>query len=99
MSDINDIFQKELKQRREENTFAPAETQPTREDIPAGAVLPNISIDETSEEALLNEEYGPQQVESLLGLALDFSLRKKLADAADDVDAVRHLNRIKYRGG
>jgi hypothetical protein len=95
MADINDIFQKELKDRRAQNIFAPAENQPTREDIPEGAVLPNISFDE----ALLNAEYGPQQVESLLGLELDYSLRKKLADAADDVDAVRHLNRIKYRGG
>jgi hypothetical protein len=99
MADINDIFQKELKDRRAQNIFAPAENQPTREDIPEGAVLPNISFDEATEEALLNAEYGPQQVESLLGLELDYSLRKKLADAADDVDAVRHLNRIKYRGG
>jgi hypothetical protein len=99
MANINDIFQKELQQRREENIFAPAENQPTREDIPDGAVLPNISIDETTEEALLNAEYGPQQVESLLGLVVDFYLGKRLDDAADDVDAVRHLNRIKYRGG
>ncbi len=98
MADINDIFQKELKHRRAQNIFAPAENV-TREDIPEGAVLPTISFDETTEEALLNAEYGPQQVESLLGLEMDFSLRKKLADAADDVDAVRHLNRIKYRGG
>lgn len=98
MADINDIFQKELKHRRAQNIFAPTEIV-TREDIPAGAVLPTISFDETTEEALLNAEYGPQQVESLLGLEMDYSLRKKLADAADDVDAVRHLNRIKYRGG
>ena len=98
MADINDIFQKELKHRRAQNIFAPTEIV-TREDIPEGAVLPTISFDETTEGALLNAEYGPQQVESLLGLEMDYSLRKKLADAADDVDAVRHLNRIKYRGG
>lgn len=95
MSDINDIFQKELTRRRAQNIFAPTEKSVGREDIPEGVQLPNISIDETSEGALLNAEYGPQQVESLLGLVVDYYLNRKLEGAADDVDAVRHLHRLK----
>lgn len=98
MVDINDIFQKELKHRRAQNIFAPTENV-AREDIPEGVQLPHISIDDATEEALLNAEYGPQQVESLLGLVVDWSLNHKMEGAVDDADAVRHLNRIKYRGG
>lgn len=96
MANINDIFQRELKERRAQNIFAPTD-KVGREDIPEGVQLPTISIDEATEEALLNAEYGPQQVESLLGLVVDYSLNRKLEGAVDDVDAVRHLHRIKHR--
>jgi len=43
MVDINDIFQKELTQRRAQNIFAPTEKSVGREDIPEGVQLPNIS--------------------------------------------------------
>jgi hypothetical protein len=86
-------------QSPEENVPTIAEVQAMKNTLPpegSSAANPkHITIEETD----LNETYGPQQVQSLLGLALDFSLRKKLSDAEDDVDAVRHLNRIKNRGG
>lgn len=44
---------------------------------------------------LLNDEYGPQQVESLLRYVMDGSLVKDLADAVDDEEAIRHLLALK----
>ena len=103
MIDFNKLMTEELNKRREGNMFQasqPQEHPPQSEEtpqIPAHAIqLDPITIDEETD---LNETYGPQQVQSLLGLALDFSLRKKLSDAEDDVNAVHHLNRIKNRGG
>lgn len=103
MIDFNKLMTDELNERRKGNMFQayqPQEQPPQAEDqpqIPEHAIkLDHIHIDEETD---LNGTYGPQQVQSLLGLALDFSLRKKLSDATDDVDAVRHLNRLKNRGG
>jgi hypothetical protein len=80
----------ELSKAREKNMFVAKPEQ-----FP-GPYHAEISIDEETD---LNEEFGPQQVQSLLGLVVDSPLSKALSDAEDDADAVRHLNRLKYRGG
>ena len=102
MTDINDIFQKSLREARKGNTWAPAEALQELHDsgvkVYSGYDAShhnNIHIDETNEAALLNAEYGPQQVESLLGLVVDYSLNRKIEGAIDDDDAVRHLRRLK----
>ncbi len=104
MTDLNDIFQKSLREARKGNTFAPAEALQTLHDsgvkVYSGYDAShhnNIHFDETNEEALLNAEYGPQQVESLLGLVVDHPLHRRMEGALDDEDAVRHLNRLKNR--
>jgi len=102
MANLNDIFQKSLREARKGNTFAPADALQKLHDsgvkVYSGYDASNhnsIHIDETNEEALLNAEYGPQQVESLLGLVVDWHLNRKMEGAIDDYDAVRHLNRLK----
>jgi hypothetical protein len=104
MADLNDIFQKSLREARKGNTFAPAEALQKLQDsgvkVYSGydaSTCNKIHIDETNEEALLNAEYGPQQVESLLALVVDFPLHHRMEGALDDEDAVRHLNRLKNR--
>lgn len=87
--DFNKIMQEELDERRKGNMFQgyqSPEQPPKKADA-------HISIDD--EETDLNEVYGPAQVQSLLGLVVDFPLRKKFADAGDDADAVHHLNKLK----
>jgi hypothetical protein len=88
--DFNKLMTEELSKARKGNMFA-AKPEPTPQDLHA-----HITIDEETD---LNEEFGPQQVQSLLGLVVDSPLSKALSDAEDDADAVRHLNRLKYRGG
>ena len=104
MANLDDIFQKSLREARKGNTFAPAEALQKLQD--SGVVVysgydpsnhNSIHIDETNEEALLNAEYGPQQVQSLLALVVDLPLHKKMEDAVDDAAAVYHLNRLKNR--
>lgn len=101
MTDLNGIFQKSLREARKGNTFAPADELQKLQD--SGVVADsgydastcnNIHFDETNEEALLNAEYGPQQVQSLLSLVVDFPLHKRLEDAKDDVLAVHQLNQL-----
>ena len=92
MTDINETFQRELRTRRARNIFAPAEKTSTRQDTGAGVKAAHISVDEGT---LLNDEHGPQQVQSLLHYVLEPYLEKQMADAEDDFDAVRHLNRLK----
>lgn len=103
MVDFNDIFQKELRGRRERSIFTPstemvgAEKNPIHTHI---SVHTRISIDETNEETSLNAEYGPQQVQSLLSLVVDLPLNKRMKDAGDDADAFHHLNKLNsHRGG
>ena len=48
----------------------------------------NIHVDEG---ALLNAEYGPQQVESLLRFVVEPRVQKGMRDAEDDADALEHL--------
>lgn len=86
MSKINDIFQKELQERREQNIFSAQKEQDPK--------TIRISIDETNEEAFLEEDYKPQQVKSLLNLVLDPLDRKNIADAEDDALATHHLNQL-----
>jgi len=104
MTKVNDIFQEELKTRRKQSIFAPTEKCDDADLLEADwrdkmHHHTSISIDETNEEALLNEEYGPRQVESLLGLVLDPLDEKNLADAADDVLAIHHLNQLRNPRG
>ncbi len=99
MSDINDIFQTELRSRRAKNIFAPAEKPTSAEgNVPKDHNF-HISFDDTTEEALLNEEYGPQQVKSLLHLVLDPLDQKNIADAEDDVLAIHQLNQLNSHRG
>ena len=92
MSDINKIFQQELRTRRKQNIFAPDENCNSADLLEMDKQYHiSISIDETNEETLLKAEHDPQQVESLLGLVVDFSLGKRIDDAIDTEVALRHL--------
>lgn len=99
--DLNDIFQKSLREARKGNTFAPADALQKLHDsgvkVYSGYDASHhnsIHIDETNEAALLNAEYGPQQVQSLLALVVDFKLHYMMEGA------VRHTDRlIKNRKG
>jgi len=91
VSTFNDIFQKELMVRRAQKIFPPAEKFPGADK--------NISIDELSEEALLNEKYGPQQVQSLLGFIVDYPLYLQMEDAEAEVRALHHLDRLNSHRG
>ena len=88
MIDFNKVMQDELETRREGNTFA-VKRLPNKGNNQIDA---HITIDEETD---LNGEFGPQQVQSLLGLVVDFPLHHKMEGALDDEDAVRHLNRLK----
>lgn len=82
--DMNQIIQQELRERRAKMFFNNSPDQK----------ITKISVNEG---ALLNAEYGPQQVESLLRYVIDAPLSKAMADAADDTNAVSHLNALKGR--
>lgn len=86
--DFNKIMQEELTSRRKGNMFQ--SYQPQEQSLQEADA--HISINEETD---LNEVHGPGQVQSLLGLVVDTSLRKKFEDAIDDADAVRHLNSLK----
>lgn len=87
--DFNKLMTEELNKARKGNMFQPKEQLPQQADA-------HISIDEETD---LNEDFGPQQVQSLLGLVVDFPLDKAMDDAVDDYDAVRHLTRLKNHRG
>ncbi|MBD3261020.1 MAG: hypothetical protein GF334_04960 [Candidatus Altiarchaeales archaeon] len=80
--DMNQIIQSELQERRKGSSLPRQQNEPT------------IRISEDTG-SLLNAEYGPQQVESLLRYVVDFPLEKAMSDAMDDNDAVRHLRKLK----
>lgn len=81
--DMDRIVQEELREQR---------NKPGR--LTSGNQEVHIRISE-ERGTLLNAEYGPQQVESLLRLVVDYPLHKAMEDALDDNDAIRHLEARK----
>lgn len=104
MIDFNKIMTEELEESRKGNIFRAPQPEPKVEHVskkpPIGTSAENpyhITIDGETD---LNGEFGPQQVQSLLGLVVDFPLSKKMKDAGDDADAIHHLNKLNsHRGG
>ncbi len=102
MIDFDKLMTEELEECRKGNIFRARQIPelPLKAELVLGTPLRgssaanphHITIDEG---ALLNAEYGPQQVESLLALVVDSPLHRKMEGAIDDYDAVRHLNRLK----
>jgi hypothetical protein len=102
--DFNKLMTEELNERRKGNmfkAFQPEEQPPGPPEVGHESSPPKgepcdliIHIDTETD---LNEEYGPQQVQSLLGFVVDVPLDRALDGALDDADAVTHLNRFKKR--
>lgn len=59
-----------------------------------GGDSPLIIISEEAD-TLINNDYGPSQVESLLRMVMDYPLNKAISDVEDNLDALNHLEKLK----